>query len=114
MNDFVKKTAEITGDLVDTFAFMLKKLDAPGRQVVLEDAKGLTGEISVPIKGGKIGEIIVVMQHAYQHYPARAARAQMEFAKGTKVRIADVGSNIMFVEPIDDSYGTTSGELVEM
>ena len=114
MNEIVKKTAGMASDLVDSVAFMLKKLDAPGRRVVREDAKGRTAEISVPIKAGRTGEIIVVLDHSYQHYPARAVRSEMEFAKGAKVRVSDVGSNIMYVEPVDDTYGTTSGDLIEM
>ncbi|HEY9716265.1 MAG TPA: hypothetical protein V6C69_02255 [Trichormus sp.] len=114
MSDVMKKSTELANDLVDSFLWALKKLDNPGRKIDPEKARGETAEVSVPIKAGKTGQILVVLSNTLQHYPARAARADMEFAKGSKVRVCDVGSNMMYVQPVDDTYGTTSGELVEM
>jgi hypothetical protein len=113
MNDIVKKTADLAGEVFDSVNWMLKKLESPGRKIVREHAKGATAEISVPVKAGQTGEIIIVLGHTYQHYPARAVRPDLEFAKGSKVRVADVGSNIMYIEPVD-TYGTTSDQLVEL
>jgi len=114
MSDLIKKTTEIANDMVDSLHWALKKLENPGRKIVPEHARGETAEVSVSIKPGRTGEILVVLGHALQHYPAKAARAEMEFPKGSKVKVCDVGSNMMYVQPVDDTYGTTSGELVEM
>jgi hypothetical protein len=114
MSDVIKKSTELANDLVDSFLWALKKMDNPGRKISPETARGETAEISVPIKAGKTGEIIVVLSNSLQHYPARASHGDMEFAKGTKVKVCDVGSNMMYVQPVDDTYGTTSGELVEL
>ena len=107
MNDIVKKGADLACDVIDSVGWLLKKMDAPGRKIVREDARGATAEVSVPIKAGKTGEIIIVLGETYQHYPAKAANKDLEFAKGVKVRVQDIGSNMMYIEPIDG----TSSEL---
>ncbi|MGH9551074.1 MAG: NfeD family protein [Terriglobales bacterium] len=113
-NNIIKKTTEAANELLDSVHWMLRKFDAPGHKVDREKARGLTAEVSVAIKAGGTGEVTVILSKSYQAYPARAAKSDMEFKKGTKVRIVDVGSNMMYVEPADDSYGTTSGDLIEM
>jgi hypothetical protein len=110
MNDIVKKGADLACDVLDSVGWLLKKMESPGRKIVREDARGATAEVSVPIKAGKTGEIIIVLGETYQHYPAKGANKELEFAKGAKVRVQDVGSNMMYIEPIGESVSDLSSK----
>lgn len=111
MSEIIKKTAQIANDLWDTAGWILKKLDAPGHKVVRDHARGQIAEITVPIKPGGTGEITVILSQSRQHFPAKSLRGDVSFKKGDRVRVSEIGSNIMFVEPIDD---TTSGDLAPL
>ena len=77
-------------------------------RAVLFDRQKLVGsiaEITIPIKQGGMGEVIVELGKTLQNYPAKASDAEHEFTKGSKVRISSVGTNVMFVESCDTTCG---------
>src|SRR5271168_1506116 len=101
--DLLRKSAKIADDVIDFVDSALKRFDTPHGVHSRSDALGAVGEVSVGIKTGGSGEIVAVVGHSLQHYCAKAARAEEEFARGTKIRIVDVAPNIMFVEACKDS-----------
>jgi hypothetical protein len=103
MNDILKKSADLAGDMVDSIGWLLKKLESPGRSISREDALGQTAEVSVAIKPGRVGQILLVLGGTLQHYPAKGTNGELSFPKGARVRVADVGNNTVFVEPVNNS-----------
>lgn len=93
-----KKTTEIANDLMDTFTWVLKKFESPPPVDLRQKALGSEAEVSVSIKAGGTGEVTAVVGGSRQHFPARALQGNQGFAKGEKVKIVDVASNVVYVE----------------
>jgi hypothetical protein len=101
--DILRKSAQIADDLIEFVDTSLKRFDTPNGVHSRKDALGAIGEVSVGISKDGTGEIVAVVGHSLQHYCAKAARPEDQFGRGTKIRIVDVGPNLMFVEAYKDS-----------
>ena len=96
--DVLKAAGDFADGLLDLFNRTAKKLESPGRDLARDSVLGSLGEISGTIERGSQGEVSVILSGSLQHYPARALRPDQKFDKGSKVRIADVGTNLLYVE----------------
>jgi hypothetical protein len=97
--DFFKKTVELAESLMDSVVAAKEKMET-GRVYSRKEAKGATGEISVSVSAHGTGEVLVTLGRAVNSYPAQAAVSGQEFKRGEMVRIADVGTAVMFVEKL--------------
>src|ERR1700722_4761300 len=61
MNELVKKTTDLAGEIVDSVSWFLKRMEAPGRAIRREDAIGQTAEVSVELQPGATGQILVLL-----------------------------------------------------
>jgi membrane protein implicated in regulation of membrane protease activity len=61
------------------------------------DIVGLTGEVTIPIPEGGVGQIAVVSRGTRATYSARA-RAGQTFKQGDLVRVVELAGSIVFVE----------------
>jgi hypothetical protein len=101
--DILRQSAKIADDVIDFVDSALKRFDTPHGVHSRKEALGAIGEVSVGISNGGTGEIVAVVGHSLQHYCAKSARAEDQIGRGTKIRIVDVGPNVMFVEAYKDS-----------
>jgi hypothetical protein len=106
--DLLKAVANLSNGIYDMVEWTIKRLEAPGRDISRANALGAIAEVSIPIEAGKTGEVAVVIDKTLQHYPARGKGPEIEFKKGAKVRIIDIGSNVMSVEAYDLSSSQAS------
>ncbi|HEY9678279.1 MAG TPA: hypothetical protein V6C76_09735 [Drouetiella sp.] len=68
------------------------------------DLIGHMAEVSVPISGGKTGEITYIVSSKRLTAPARAKDPTMEFKRGTKVIVTDHLANYALVDLWTDSF----------
>jgi hypothetical protein len=111
--DFLKAAGNFANDLLELFGQTAKKLESPGRAINRDSVYSSIGEVSIPIEKGKQGEISVVLSGCLQSYPARALKADEHFPKGAKVRIADVGTNLLYIEKYQERQAPTRIEVLE-
>lgn len=98
--DFFKKSVELAESLLDSVVAVKEKLET-GRVYSRQEAKGATGEISVSVSAHGTGEVLITLGRAVNSYPAQAVVSGQEFKRGERVRIAEVGTAVMFVEKMD-------------
>ena len=111
--DILKAASQFADGVLDIFNQTAKKIESPGRETSRDSVLGSIGEVSTAIEKGSQGEVSVILSGVLQHYPARALRPDERFGKGTKVRIADVGANLLFVEPYQAKQEPARIELIE-
>lgn len=92
--------ADAANQLLDVIGWLGNKLNSSGNVYRIEDALGATAEVSLSIPVGGTGEVTLVIGQSRKSYPAKAFCADLEFARGTKVRIADIAVSTMFVEAV--------------
>jgi membrane protein implicated in regulation of membrane protease activity len=100
MNPIIKKSSEFANEMFDSVAWLIRRLESPGKNVNLGDARGKTAEVSTTIEPGRAGEILLPLGGSVANYSARGSSENMRLLKGTKVRIVDVMHNTMSVEPV--------------
>lgn len=96
--DVLKAASNFADGLLDLFNRTAKRLESPGKELSRDSILGAEGQVSTPIERACVGEVLVVMGGGLQNYPARAIRPDQRFDKGSKVRIADIGPNLLYVE----------------
>lgn len=111
--DFLKAAGSLADDIFNLLDRTAKKLESPGRATNRDSILGRVGEVVVAIEPGKVGEVAVILSGCLHTYPARAVRPAEQFGKGSKVRIADVGSNLIFVESHQDHPMRVNVEIIE-
>ena len=111
--DFLKAAGSIADDFFSLIDRTAKKLESPGRETNRDNVLGRIGEVSVAIEPGKVGEVAVILSGCLHTYPARAIRPNEQFRKGSKVRIADVGSNLVYVERQQDQSMRAGVEIIK-
>lgn len=111
MDGFVKLTTGFADDMLSFGGWMLKKLEAHGTLHNPKDVLGLQAEVSVGIKPGSTGEILVVQAKKLHHYAAQSRETEAQFPRGAKVKIVDVGAGVMFVANYEEAQ-TTHAEAV--
>ena len=67
-----------------------------------ESLIGATGELSLSIESGGIGEIVVRTGNSRYNFPVRSANAEQSIKKLAKVIIVDIKDGIFFVEPFEE------------
>lgn len=100
MNPIFKKSSEIANDMFDSVAWLIKRLESPGKDVNLRDAQGKIAEVSATIEPGRAGEILLALGGSVGNYSARGSSEHMRLTKGSKVRVVDVLQHTMSVEPV--------------
>jgi membrane protein implicated in regulation of membrane protease activity len=103
MRDIIRKTTTAANDLVDAFNWAYKRLDSPGRNLETQKLVGNTAEVSLDIKPGRIGQVLVVLGGTLQAYSAKANNDKQAFPKGTKVRITGMGNHVLFIDSYTES-----------
>lgn len=111
--DFLKISTGFADDVLTLAGWMLNKLEAHGTLHNRQDVQGLEAEVSVGIKPGATGEILVVHGKRLHHYPAQAADPTAIFARGAKVRIVDAGTGVMSVTSCEPGKSTEPATLDE-
>lgn len=96
----VDQLAETANQVLDVIAWLGKKLNSSGNVFRIEDARGATAEVSIPIPRGGIGEITVIVGQTRKNYSAKAVSAEAEYGRGAKVRIADVAISTVYVDAL--------------
>jgi hypothetical protein len=96
--DVLKAASDFADGLLDLFSRTGKRLESPGKELSRESILGAEAQVSIPIERASVGEVLVVLGGCLQNYPARAVRPDQRFEKGSKVRIADVGANLLYIE----------------
>lgn len=91
---FVATTAAQAVDAVQEVSDKL----TTGGTVRFEDAAGKDAEVIATIAVGGTGEVIFSLGGATQHCAARARDGRRSFRKGSKVRIVETASQLVFVE----------------
>lgn len=100
--DILKKASQMADEMLNSVNEMVNRLNHTTKLYAPEDAKGLTAEISVSIQKDGTGEVMVVLGQSLRNFPARSAKTGFSFHRGQKVRIADVGPNVVYVESCED------------
>lgn len=95
--EMMKKAAEIADEMISTMGWLLNRVSHTSKLYDISDAKGLTAEVSVPIEGGKPGEVVVLLGHSLRNFQARAINDAGNFPKGARVLVVDSGPNILYV-----------------
>lgn len=98
--DIFRKAAGVADSLLATVAGLVQKAETRGNTYRSADAVGSTAEVSISIPAGGTGEVLLKLGRGLHNYPARAARDGEAFMRGTKVLIADVGEQTIFVEAL--------------
>jgi hypothetical protein len=103
--DMIKKAGVIANDLIDSVSWLVNRMNSQGRDFNKEELVGASAEVTIPIQRGQTGEIMVALGRTLQNYPARSFRPESNFRKGDKVRIAEVGASLMFVDTFEHGEG---------
>ncbi len=103
--EFMKRAAEIADEMLGTVGWVINRVSNTSKLYDISDAKGLTAEVTVPIRAGKPGEVVVLLGHSLRNFQARAASESGEFAKGSQVLVIDAGPNILYVKVPEDKKG---------
>ncbi len=104
----------ITGRLLNLFAWLLLKAGASSEGRI-ENLIGQMGQVTVPIKEGRTGEIACVMGSKRYNYPARAKTKEDAFAVASFVMVSDLKGGVAYVEPWTDAIlQTDTGCIIEI
>jgi len=87
--------------------WMFAKMEVSSVAVV-EDLIGTYATVTVPITKGRVGEITYIVESKRFTSPAKPLKQENEFSKGSKVMIAEIRDNIMYIEPWTDSFNPGS------
>lgn len=93
--------SETTSQLANAVEWMTTQLNVPGNVFKVRDAIGQTAEITLSIPNGGTGELVVILGNTRKYYAAKAKNPGEDFKRGTKVKIADVAVNTMYVENLE-------------
>ncbi len=107
--DIFRKAAAVADSIFETVTSLVQRAETPGNTYRSGDAVGSTAEVAVSIPAGGTGEVLVKLGRGLHNYPARAVRDGETFSRGTKVRIADVGGQTIFVEALQPESTPTEG-----
>ena len=99
--NLLKFTTALAADMADLTELIVARLESPGRKFTPDEALGAQAEVSVAVGPGRTGEVVLVQAEALRHYPAQAKKPEQEFKRGAKVRIVDVGMNVMYIESFE-------------
>jgi hypothetical protein len=99
--DIFKVTTGIADDIMNLANWAYRRLETPSNSVKRSDALGCEAEVSIGLKPGRTGEIILVQNNQLQHYPAKCVKHDAEFRRGARVKIVGVGTNMMHVDVLD-------------
>lgn len=101
--DILKMTTAVADDMLNLVHWAYKRFETPNVSVKREEALGCEAEVSIGLRPGRTGEVILVLNNQLQHYPAKSLKHDAEFKRGARVRIVGVGTNIMHVEAPDSA-----------
>ena len=102
--DMMRKAAEMADEMISTVGWLLNRVSSTSKLYDISDAKGLTAEVSVPIRGDKPGEVVVLLGHSLRNFQARSLSESGAFEKGVRVLVVDTGPNIVYVRAHDGAH----------
>jgi len=110
--EFFKKTAEVADGLFEFVGWALKRVESSG-PAHCKSARNAIGEISVAIPQGGTGEIVVEIGKSLHHYPAKTVTGDLALKRGSRVRVVDVGQNMMYVESLEEAPKAEPKEKID-
>ncbi len=102
MNVFFKKAAEMADGVFDLVSMMSSRMEGKRDLARNTDLIGTNGEISVTIRKGSIGEVVVEFGGMRLNYSARAVASDAEYHKGTMVKIISTAGSVLYVEKVSE------------
>jgi hypothetical protein len=116
MDPILKKAAEFADGMLDLISWMGNRMESKRKLASPDDIIGLQAEVTIPIKKGQTGEVIVVVEGGRLNYGARGSDSEQEFHKGEVVVVSRSVSSLVYVEKRKESppepgitNGSTSG-----
>jgi len=109
--EMMKKAAVLADEMISTVGWLINRVSNTSKLYGIEDAKGLTAEVTVAVQPGKPGEVVVLLGHSLRNFPARSVNESDEFVRGSKVVVADTGSNVVYVKSHNQSDAEPSAEI---
>lgn len=98
MDPILKKAAEFADGMLDLISWVGNRVESKKRLATAEDVIGQNAEITIPIKKGQTGEVIVVFENTRLTYGARGADTEAEFHKGEIALVQRVAGSLVYVE----------------
>jgi hypothetical protein len=108
--EIMKKAAEIADEMIGTVGWLINRVSNTSKLYDISDANGLTAEVTVPIKAGRPGEVLVLLGHSLRNFQARATSESGSFTKGSQVLVVDAGPNILYVRAQVDADSPAASE----
>lgn len=105
MDPILKKAAEFADGMLDLISWMGNRMESKKKLATPEDVIGQNAEVTIPIKKGQTGEIIVVFENTRLTYGARGINSEQEFHKGEIAVVERVASSLVYVRKRDDTNG---------
>jgi hypothetical protein len=109
MDPILKKAAEFADGMLDLISWMGNRMESKRKLASPDDIIGSQAEVTIPIKKGQTGEIIVVVEGGRLNYGARGSDPEQEFHKGEVVVISRSVSSIVYVEKRKESAAESGG-----
>jgi len=103
MDPILKKAAEFADGMLDLISWVGNRVESKKRLATAEDVIGQNAEITIPIKKGQTGEVIVVFENTRLTYGARGADTEAEFHKGEIAVVQRVAGSLVYVEKRKDA-----------
>lgn len=103
MDPILKKAAEFADGMLDLISWMGNRMESKKKLATPEDVIGLNAEVTIPIKKGQTGEVIVVHENTRLTYGARGTDSDAEFHKGEIAVVSRVASSLVYVEKRNSS-----------
>lgn len=115
MDPILKKAAEFADGMLDLISWMGNRMESKKKLATPEDVIGQNAEVTIPIKKGQTGEIVVVFENTRLTYGARGSDSQQEFHKGETAIVDRVASSLVYVRKREDANGrkTSLAETTE-
>lgn len=88
----------ITGQVMRALGWMIRQMNVTS-QADVSDLIGQRADVTVPIQGGEVGEVVFVIGLSRYNKSARALNPETSFAQGSKVIISDIDDHVLLVEP---------------
>lgn len=88
----------VTGQVMRALGWMVSQMNVTS-QADASDLIGQRADVTVPIQGGDVGEVVFVVGLSRYNKSARALNPDTSFNQGSKVIISDVEDNVVLVEP---------------
>lgn len=107
--DMIKKASVLANDIMDSVHWLVDRMHSPGRDFDRAQLIGVTAEVTIPIRRGQVGEVMVPLGRTLQNYSARSIRPDLDFSKGSRVKIAEVGTSMVFVDSCESPEEKAAG-----